>query len=129
MTHEIETFTKYENARILGARALQIAMDAPILLKISEEKLKEIRYDPLKIAELEFGSGVLPISIHRPIPTKRAEKLKAIREEKVEDEKLIEKEAQEEKDIVEHAEEMGLVQEDEVEDHGITTPETGAEEQ
>lgn len=32
-----ETFTKYEIARIIGARALQIAMDAPILLKITKE--------------------------------------------------------------------------------------------
>ena len=30
-------FTKYETARIIGARALQIAMDAPLLAKIKEE--------------------------------------------------------------------------------------------
>lgn len=129
MAQETEAFTKYEIARILGARALQVAMDAPILLKIPEEKLKEIRYDPLKIAEMELDSKVLPISIHRPVPRKKADKLKAIREEKVEDEKLIEKEAQEEKDIVEHAEEMGLVQEDEVEDEGISGQGTETEEQ
>ena len=36
MKEELEqNFTKYEIARILGARALQIAMDAPLLLKIS----------------------------------------------------------------------------------------------
>ena len=35
-------FTKYEVARILGARALQIAMDAPLLLKISEKELEEM---------------------------------------------------------------------------------------
>ena len=34
-----EQFTKYEIARIIGARALQIAMDAPLLLKISEQLL------------------------------------------------------------------------------------------
>ena len=50
----IDQFTKYETARIIGARALQIAMDAPLLLKVSEEKLKEINYDALKIAQLEF---------------------------------------------------------------------------
>ena len=38
----LENFTKYEIARIIGARALQIAMDAPIILKISEEELKKL---------------------------------------------------------------------------------------
>ena len=31
-----EDFTKYERARILGARALQIAMNAPLLIKIEQ---------------------------------------------------------------------------------------------
>ncbi len=35
-----DQFTKYEIARIIGARALQIAMDAPILVKISKERLE-----------------------------------------------------------------------------------------
>ena len=35
-------FTKYEKARILGARALQISMYAPVLLKLSKEELEEI---------------------------------------------------------------------------------------
>ena len=49
-----EKFTKYEVARILGARALQLAMNAPILLKLSKEDLEEVNYDPLRIAESEF---------------------------------------------------------------------------
>ena len=61
-------FTKYEVARILGARALQLSMNAPVLLVISKEKLEDINYDPLKIAELEFESGVLPITVKRPLP-------------------------------------------------------------
>ncbi|MCK4552903.1 DNA-directed RNA polymerase subunit omega, partial [Candidatus Pacearchaeota archaeon] len=32
---DAKQFTKYETARILGARALQIAMNAPLLIKIS----------------------------------------------------------------------------------------------
>jgi len=36
------TFTRYEMARIIGARALQIAMDAPLLLKLSEDELKKV---------------------------------------------------------------------------------------
>lgn len=111
-----EQFTRYETARILGARALQIAMDAPILLKIPEEKLKEIKYDALKIAEMEFNSGVLPISVHRPLPRKRSDKLKAVKEEEIDDTKIIEREQEEEKEIAEKAEEIGLVQEDEQEE-------------
>ena len=41
-----ETFTKYEKARILGARALQIAMNAPLLIKISKEDLEKIKHKP-----------------------------------------------------------------------------------
>jgi len=66
----METYTKYEKARILGARALQLSMNAPILMNISKEKLEEINFDPLKIAEIEFESGILPITIKRPFPRK-----------------------------------------------------------
>ena len=36
---ETAQFTKYERARILGARALQIAMNAPLLVKIKEDDI------------------------------------------------------------------------------------------
>jgi DNA-directed RNA polymerase subunit K len=103
-----EEFTRYEIARILGARALQIAMDAPLLLKIEEDELQEMRFDSLKIAEKEFNSGVLPISVKRPLPKKVEEKLKAVKEDKVDDSKIIEKEKEEEKEIAESAKEMGF---------------------
>ncbi|MBI4150396.1 DNA-directed RNA polymerase subunit K [Candidatus Woesearchaeota archaeon] len=45
-----EKYTKYEKARMLGARAMQIAMGAPSLIKFSEEELKQMRYSPLDIA-------------------------------------------------------------------------------
>ena len=76
-THsETQNFTKYEKARILGARALQLAMNAPLLLKINEEDLQKVNYDVLKIAEIELASGVLPISIKKPFPEKKEGKLK-----------------------------------------------------
>ena len=103
-------FTKYEIARIIGARALQIAMDAPLLLKISEQELKEIKYDPLVIAEMELDSGALPISISRPFPKRRKEKLTAVKEEKVSDEEIVAKEHEVEKEIVEDAAELGLAE-------------------
>lgn len=118
-------FTKYEIARIIGARALQIAMDAPLLLKIPEEELKQVRYDPLKIAQREFEEGVLPIAINRPLPKKRKDRLTAVKEENISDEELVAKEQEVEKDIVENAEEMGLVQSDEE----TVDAEAGSEEQ
>ncbi len=104
-----QEFTKYEVARIIGARALQIAMDAPIILKISEDELKELKYDSLKIAEKEFNEDVLPIAIHRPTPKKGEDKLKGIKEEKVSDEELAEKEKEVEKEIAAEAGKLGFV--------------------
>ena len=108
-------FSKYETARILGARALQIAMDAPLLLKVDKEKLEAVRYDPLRIAELEFKSGVLPISVKRPFPQKVDLELK--REKEIAQEKAEEQEQKEEKAIKETEEIMELAKpEDEVEE-------------
>ncbi|MFH1307400.1 MAG: DNA-directed RNA polymerase subunit K [archaeon] len=111
--------TKYEVARIVGARALQIAMDAPLLVKLSKEKLEELKYDPIKIAELELKSDVLPITVKRPLPKKIEGKLKReiLKEdaEKIEKQKIA-KEIEEEKDIIEEGEIMQLAMpEDEVE--------------
>ena len=60
--------TKYENARMIGSRALQIAMGAPFLIKLSEAELEKIGYNPIRIAQKELEAGVLPISIKRPVP-------------------------------------------------------------
>jgi DNA-directed RNA polymerase subunit K len=84
----MQIFTKYEKARILGARALQLAMNAPLLLKISDEDLMKINYDALKIAEIELDSGVLPISIKKPFPEKKEGKLKRENVPKVSDKKV-----------------------------------------
>ena len=62
-----EEYTKYEVARILGARALQISLGAPILLKI--ENLSKMSF--LDIAELELKEGVLPITVVRVLPERR----------------------------------------------------------
>jgi len=60
--------TKYERARIIGARALQLALGAPLLLKLSEEDLRGINYNPIEIAKRELKEGILPINIKRPMP-------------------------------------------------------------
>lgn len=66
-----ENYTKYEKARILGSRALQLSMGAPMLVKLDEKELEAIRYDPLAIAKLEFEKDLIPITVKRPMP-KRA---------------------------------------------------------
>ncbi len=102
-------FSKYETARILGARALQIAMNAPLLIKLSKEDLEKVKYDALKIAEIEFESGVLPISVKKPFPGKKEDVLKRPKETKISDEKIEEKEAAEEEEIAKEGEIMTLV--------------------
>lgn len=119
-----ETFTKYEKARILGARALQIAMNAPLLIKLSQEDLEKIRYDALKIAEIELNSDILPISVKRPLPQKKEEKLKRINGEKISDQKIEEKEYKEEEELAKEGEIMELATPlDEQEEEGVAVQE------
>ncbi|CAG8605088.1 620_t:CDS:2 [Paraglomus brasilianum] len=54
--------TKYERARILGTRALQISMSAPILVDHGKET------DPLAIARLELKAKKIPLMIRRFLP-------------------------------------------------------------
>jgi DNA-directed RNA polymerase subunit K len=51
-------YTRYERARIIGARALQISMGAPLLIKTE-------RIDPLEIAIDEFTHNKIPITVKR----------------------------------------------------------------
>jgi DNA-directed RNA polymerase subunit K len=62
------TYTKYEKARMVGSRALQLSMGAPFLLKLDSKKLEELNFNPIKIAIEEFNEGVLPITVKRPVP-------------------------------------------------------------
>ncbi|MEW5896774.1 MAG: DNA-directed RNA polymerase subunit K [Nanoarchaeota archaeon] len=64
---EITDFTKYEKARMIGSRALQLSMGAPFLVKLSPEELSRIRYNPIEIALKEFDEGILPITVKRPL--------------------------------------------------------------
>lgn len=54
--------TKYERARILGLRALQISMNAPIMVDLSGET------DPLDIARKELREKKIPMLIRRYLP-------------------------------------------------------------
>ncbi len=64
-------YTKYEVARMIGSRALQISMGAPFLVKVAPKKLEALKYNPVEIAKLEFKEGVLPISVKRILPHHR----------------------------------------------------------
>lgn len=55
--------TRFERARIVGARALQIAMGAPILVEPSKHLS-----NPIAIAIKELEIGILPITIRRTLP-------------------------------------------------------------
>ena len=45
---EMMDFTKYERARMIGSRALQLSMGAPFLLKLTEKDLEKINFDVYK---------------------------------------------------------------------------------
>lgn len=53
-----EKYTKFERVRIIGARALQISLGAPVLIETNST-------DPLEIAIEEFKRGVIPITVRR----------------------------------------------------------------
>lgn len=63
--------TRFEKARILGSRALQIAMGAPLLVDLSEKELEELKYNPVEIAKKEYDSGKIPMDVRRPMPKKK----------------------------------------------------------
>jgi len=63
-------YTKYEKARMVGSRALQLSMGAPFLLKLKEKDLEKLTYSPIRIAMKEFEAGIIPITVRRPIPGK-----------------------------------------------------------
>ena len=55
---DYKKYTRFERARIVGARAIQIAMGAPVLLENAGS-------NPLEIALNELKAGVIPITVKR----------------------------------------------------------------
>ncbi|KZN24011.1 MULTISPECIES: DNA-directed RNA polymerase subunit K [unclassified Haladaptatus] len=53
-----QQYSRYEKARILGARALQVSYGAPVLVETEESQ-------PILIAAEEYDAGVLPFSVRR----------------------------------------------------------------
>lgn len=56
-------YTRYEKARIIGARALQISMGAPVLVEVPENIA-----NPIDIALFEFEKDAIPITVVRRLP-------------------------------------------------------------
>jgi len=54
--------TRFERARVLGTRALQISMNAPVMVELEGET------DPLKIAMKELNQRKVPITVRRFLP-------------------------------------------------------------
>ena len=54
----IEQYTRFEYARIVGARALQISMGAPVLIDTKSD-------DPIDIALEEIQEDLVPIVIKK----------------------------------------------------------------
>lgn len=57
-----DRLTRFEFARLIGARALQISLGAFVLVQTKE-------IDPIKIAKEEFKQKVIPITVKRKTPT------------------------------------------------------------
>lgn len=55
-----EDLTKYEKARVIGARALQLAAGAPCLVSVPKGIVNAV-----KLASMEFDKGVLPLQVVR----------------------------------------------------------------
>jgi DNA-directed RNA polymerase subunit K len=53
-------YNRFERARIIGARALQVSLGAPVLVKVPKDMV-----DPITIAMLEFEKNVIPITVRR----------------------------------------------------------------
>ena len=53
-------YTRFEKARIIGSRALQISYGAPVLVEYPEGML-----DPIDVAMLEFDANVIPITVNK----------------------------------------------------------------
>ena len=51
-------YNRYEKARILGARALQVSYGAPVLIETDQN-------EPILVAAEECDAGVLPFTVKR----------------------------------------------------------------
>lgn len=55
--------TRFERAKVIGARALQVSLGAPILVELPPSVI-----DPIDIALRELREDVLPMTLRRVLP-------------------------------------------------------------
>ena len=53
-------YTRFEKARIIGARALQLSMGAPPLIEVAAE----VR-NPVRVAMAEYDADAIPLTVKR----------------------------------------------------------------
>ena len=57
---DMESLNRFEVARIIGARALQLSLGAPPLIEVSKDML-----EPLELAKIEFEKEIIPLKVLR----------------------------------------------------------------
>lgn len=57
-----DKLARFEVARLIGARSLQVALGAPVLVKTEKS-------NPIDIAKAEFFEKILPMTIKRKMPS------------------------------------------------------------
>ena len=62
--------TRFESTRVIGARALQLSLGAPILVKLPRNVNKR---DTLTIAKYELEKGAVPMVVVRTLPSGKKE--------------------------------------------------------
>jgi DNA-directed RNA polymerase I, II, and III subunit RPABC2 len=67
--YSIPYLTKYEKARVIGTRALQISLDSKVFVEKNGET------DPYKLAVMEFEQKKIPLLVQRILPNGDVETL------------------------------------------------------
>ncbi len=60
----MEKLTRFERARVISARALQLSLGAPPLVKADKENIT-----PYDLSKKEFEAGTLPFVVLRKYPS------------------------------------------------------------
>ena len=54
---------KYEKARLIGARALQLALGAPALVDVTKVEKGQNYISPIDLAVAELEAGIIPLQV------------------------------------------------------------------
>ncbi len=66
----MSSLTRFEKARLVSARALQLSLGAPPLIDPPKNA------SMFELASLEFEKGVIPLVIHRRLPNGEVQRVK-----------------------------------------------------